>query len=140
MIHLLMEARKGKLKHDTNDIDTGFATAQESLHDKSREHEITTMTDEDMVAQAMIFFFAGFDSSSNFMCYMAHELALHTDVQEKLQNEIDATLHECGHVTYDALMKMRYMDMVISGKLQFTFSFFRFSVLFLLFRNVEVLA
>ncbi|KAJ8926642.1 hypothetical protein NQ314_020976 [Rhamnusium bicolor] len=97
MIHLLMEARKGIHKHEENGtIDTGFATALES----------------DI---ALIFFFAGFDSVSGLMCFTAYELATNPDVQDKLREEIYATLEECGgKLTYDGLLKMKYMDMVVS--------------------------
>ena len=50
------------------------------------------------------------------MCHMAYELALNPDVHVKLQKEIDDTLDTCnGKLTYDDLMHMKYMDMVISG-------------------------
>lgn len=49
---------------------------------------------------------------------MAYELALNEDIQKKLQEEIDTTLMKCnGKITYDALIKMKYLDMVVSGKL-----------------------
>lgn len=48
---------------------------------------------------------------------MANELAQNEDVQRKLQNEIDETIENLDgkELTYDALMKMKYLDMVISG-------------------------
>lgn len=76
------------------------------------------LSDDDITAQALIFFFAGFDSISTAVCHMAYELALNEDIQKKLQEEIDTTLMKCnGKITYDALIKMKYLDMVVSGKL-----------------------
>ncbi|KAF5303278.1 hypothetical protein FQA39_LY10017 [Lamprigera yunnana] len=90
MIHLLLEAR-------------------------SREE----LSDEDITAQALIFFFAGFDSVSTLMCFMTHELAMNVDVQKRLQSEIDDILNLCeGNLTYEALSKMKYMDMVVSEALR----------------------
>ncbi|EFN61087.1 Cytochrome P450 9e2 [Camponotus floridanus] len=44
---------------------------------------------DDMVAQAFVFFFAGFDTSSTAMSFVAYELAANPDVQIKLRQEID---------------------------------------------------
>ncbi|KAF5288092.1 hypothetical protein FQA39_LY15517 [Lamprigera yunnana] len=53
------------------------------------------------------------------MSFMAYGLALNSDVQKKLQNEIDETLTNCqGKLTYEALHKMKYMDMVVSETLK----------------------
>lgn len=71
-----------------------------------------------MHAQCLIFFFAGFDTVSNAMTLTFYELALNTDVQDKLRKEIDETWQNCnGKLYYEALIKMKYMDMVVSGKM-----------------------
>lgn len=119
MINLLLEARKGKKIDDTSNgvVDTGFATVQESaIHNTSPTKQNQGLTDVDIAAQAMIFFFAGFDSVSTLLCFMAYELVVNPDVQKRLQEEIDDTLRECnGKLTYEALLKMKYMDMIICG-------------------------
>ncbi|KAK5641884.1 hypothetical protein RI129_010431 [Pyrocoelia pectoralis] len=111
MIHLLMEARKGKLKHEHSRevIDSGFAEERQKLQ----------LTDDDVTAQALIFFFAGFESVATLMCFAAYELALDSFVQEKLRHEIDNLLREGnGTLTYETLMKMEYLDMVVSETLR----------------------
>lgn len=120
MIHLLLEARKGLLKEDDDvKIDTGFATVEESNLGISQFTKKLEITDEDIISQALIFFFAGFDSVSALMCFMAYELALNIDIQRKLRNEILDTYKECnGKLTYESLMKMKYMDMVVSETLR----------------------
>ncbi|XP_017770148.1 PREDICTED: cytochrome P450 9e2-like [Nicrophorus vespilloides] len=120
MINLMMEARKGRLKHEeeTNFNETGFATVEESDIGKMKvkKHEIT---DDDITAQALIFFFAGFETVSTLMCFMAYELAVNPDIQSKLMKEVDETYAECdGKLTYEKLSTMKYMDMVISETLR----------------------
>ncbi|GJQ77433.1 hypothetical protein Trydic_g20831 [Trypoxylus dichotomus] len=121
MINQLLEARKGKKFYEEPSngiVDTGFATVQEStIHTANKPKQ--EFTDVDIAAQALIFFFAGFDSVSTLMCFMGYELAVQPDIQKKLQDEIDETLRECnGKLTYEALMKMKYMDMVICETLR----------------------
>lgn len=71
----------------------------------------------DIAAQALIFFFAGFDSVTSAMAFVAYELAVNPEIQKKLRVEIEETNSECdGKLTYEALMRMKYMDMVVSGK------------------------
>lgn len=93
MIHLLMQAR-----------------------DNEKGIEMTT---DDIIAQAFIFFLAGFDTSSRLMCFVSHVLSHHPDIQERLREEVDTVLgDEEGDITYDTLVKMKYMDMVLSETLR----------------------
>lgn len=71
--------------------------------------------DDDLTAQAVIFLFAGFDTSSTLMCFMYHELALNPDVQKKLQKEIDEVRNNNKKITYEVIQNMKYLDMVVSG-------------------------
>lgn len=122
MIHLLTEARKGRL-HYTEDEKTskeaGFATAVESNFttiEKSKRLEITEM---DIIAQAMIFFFAGFETTSIMMSMMAYELAVNQDIQDRLIKEIDNHLQDTdGKITYEGINKLKYLDMVLSEVLR----------------------
>nr|QTM97433.1 Cytochrome P450 [Sitophilus oryzae] len=76
-------------------------------------------TNEDITAQAVIFFFAGFDSVSSVMTFLSYELAINQTIQNKLREEIYATLKENdGNVTYEAIVHMKYLDMVVSEALR----------------------
>ncbi|KAJ3624850.1 hypothetical protein MTP99_018441 [Tenebrio molitor] len=121
MINLLLQARKPNFKYEQSQSlpDTGFATVEESEIGQDQKLSKKDITDEDITAQAFIFFFAGFDSVSSLLCFMSHELAVNQDVQEKLMQEVDDTWNECdGKITYEALMSMKYMDMVVSETLR----------------------
>lgn len=117
MIHLLMEARKGKSKQDEAvNVNEGFAVVEESQVGKVKVPNKEELTDVDITAQALIFFTAGFDTVSSAMTFMSYELAVNPDIQKRLQKEIDDAVRKCnGSLTYEALMKMEYMDMVLSG-------------------------
>ena len=121
MIHLLLEARKNGLKHeDTETVqDTGFATVAESEITKNPKIKKTEITDQDIISQALIFFFAGFDTVSTLMSFISYELAVNPDIQNRLIDEVDETLETCkGKLTYEALLGMKYMDMVVSETLR----------------------
>jgi cytochrome P450 family 9 len=72
--------------------------------------------DDDLAAQAVLFFLAGFDTASTLLCFASHQLATHPDIQSRLQEEIDMTLKkDGGNLTYETVLGMKYLDMVISG-------------------------
>lgn len=73
-----------------------------------------------MVAQCLVFFFAGFETVSTLLSFMAHELACNEDVQERLYEEIVATERELKGkpITYEAIQKFKYLDMVVSETLR----------------------
>ncbi|CAL1682604.1 unnamed protein product [Lasius platythorax] len=74
---------------------------------------------DDLVAQAAIFFTAGFETSSTTMAFTLYELAIHTEIQNKLRREILEALNETdGNITYDMLLSLPYLDMVVSETLR----------------------
>jgi cytochrome P450 family 6 len=78
---------------------------------------LTEFTDNLLASQAFIFFVAGFETSSTALSFCLHELALNTEVQERLRNEIDSTLEKYeGKITYDGIQSMPYIDKVIAGE------------------------
>ncbi|XP_052131877.1 cytochrome P450 6A1 [Frankliniella occidentalis] len=77
----------------------------------------TKLTQKEIAAQVFVFFIAGFETTSTTTSFALYELAKHPDVQEKVLQEIDATLKKYnGQVTYEAIMDMPYMEMVIQGE------------------------
>lgn len=68
----------------------------------------------DICAQAFVFFFGGFESTSTLMCFAAYEIAVNDDIQRRLQNEIDQVLEDRdGEVTYGAINEMKFLDAII---------------------------
>ncbi|EAT41568.1 AAEL006784-PA [Aedes aegypti] len=121
MIHMLMEVRKGALKHEKDEQDTkdaGFATVEESQVGKTTHSRI--WKDNELVAQCFIFFVAGFDTVSTGLTFLAYELALNPEIQQRLYEEIieTETTLEGKSLTYEVLQKMKYLDMVVSEGLR----------------------
>ncbi|XP_067009302.2 probable cytochrome P450 6a14 [Anabrus simplex] len=77
------------------------------------------MTDSLLAAQAFVFFFAGFETSSTAISFALYELAVNPDIQARLREEVDNTLEECdGKITYEAIQNMEYLDRVLSETLR----------------------
>ncbi|XP_026324881.1 probable cytochrome P450 9f2 [Hyposmocoma kahamanoa] len=120
MIHLLMEARKGKLTHDeesSQDKDAGFAAVEESSFGMRQVNRV--WSDDDLIAQAILFFVAGFETVSSAMSFLLYELAINPDMQEKLYQEIRKNdAQNKGKFDYNSVQNMVYMDMVVSETLR----------------------
>ncbi|KPP59069.1 hypothetical protein Z043_123047 [Scleropages formosus] len=80
---------------------------------KAKVHE-ARLTDHEILSQSMIFIFAGYETSSSSLTFLAYNLATNPDVMKKLQNEIDKVFPNKAPVTYDEMMQMEYLDMVFN--------------------------
>lgn len=75
---------------------------------------------EEIAAQAFIFFFAGFETSSTTIMFAIYELALNLKMQWRVRNEIKMVLQKYGGIlTYKAMMDMKYLKQVVDGKQKF---------------------
>ncbi|XP_073945699.1 cytochrome P450 9e2-like [Choristoneura fumiferana] len=120
MIHLLMELKKGNLAYEedtTSTGDAGLAAVEESSVGKSSSNRV--WADEDLLAQAVIFFVAGFESVAQVMTFLIYELAFNPDIQEKLVKEIRETDRKNGgRLDFTSIQEMTYLDMVMSELLR----------------------
>lgn len=77
---------------------------------------------EDIAAQAFLFFFAGFETSSTTMAFCLYEISLRPDIQDRLRQEICESYEKNGNTfTYDSILSLNYLDQVISGKVECNF-------------------
>ncbi|MEE6521163.1 hypothetical protein FKM82_019239, partial [Ascaphus truei] len=93
-------------------------TADNDPLSEGGNHGYKELTDTEIMAQALVFMLAGYETTSTALMFLSYNLATHPDVQCKLQNEIDKYLPNKAPPTYDALMQMEYCDMVINESLR----------------------
>nr|UZE89903.1 cytochrome P450 CYP9GK5 [Chrysoperla zastrowi sillemi]UZE89906.1 cytochrome P450 CYP9GK5 [Chrysoperla zastrowi sillemi] len=114
ILHLLIQAQKGALKDDSVEENKGFVGTESKT-----VGNIKKLDDDDIAAQAFLFFLGGFETTSILMCFTIFELALNPDIQERLLNEIQNTLSESnGEFSYDVVHKMKYLDMIVTETLR----------------------
>jgi len=77
------------------------------------------ITTEQLAAQAFLFFVAGFETSSTTMTFVLYEIAKNSDIQENLRQEIKRVLSQFDNkLTYEAMLEMKYLQMVIDETLR----------------------
>ncbi|NWI92707.1 CP3AT protein, partial [Pitta sordida] len=95
-----------QLMIESQSSDDGSKSAEANL-DK-------TLSDEEILAQSLIFVFAGYETTSSTLSYVAYNLATHPDVQQRLLDEVEAHLPNKAAPTYSAITQMEYLDMVVN--------------------------
>uniref|UniRef100_A0A7N6AWP7 unspecific monooxygenase n=1 Tax=Anabas testudineus TaxID=64144 RepID=A0A7N6AWP7_ANATE len=87
--------------------------------DSQKDNEVEKgLNDHEILSQAMIFIFAGYETSSSALTFLSYNLATNPDVMKRLQQEIDSTFPNKAPVEYQALMQMEYLDSVINESLR----------------------
>lgn len=77
------------------------------------------LTGDMLVAQAAIFFTAGFESSASTISFTLCELAMQPHLQSRLRNEIlDVMEKNQGKLSYEDIRDMEYLNMVVSETLR----------------------
>ncbi|KAK9702063.1 Cytochrome P450 [Popillia japonica] len=86
---------------------------------KNGEDGDNTLSFSEIAAQAFVFFIAGFETSSTLFSFALMELAVNEDVQDRLRNEVNEVLNRNnGEITYEDVLGMRYLDMVVNETLR----------------------
>ncbi|KAK6644071.1 hypothetical protein RUM43_000336 [Polyplax serrata] len=104
VIHILKESRKMN-----DNIENGNLV----------KVKLPELTDEDIAAQAVLFYFGGFETMGTLLGFLSYELALHPDIQQQVYEEVKTITEANEGVTYDGIMhQMKYLDMVINETLR----------------------
>lgn len=108
-LQLLIEAKNDELK------EKGVVEENEPEIPKSGKMKLT---ESHILAQSILFFFAGFDTAETLLIFAAYELAVNPEIQETLYAELKETYESNNKLSYDLVMKMEYLDKVISETLR----------------------
>ncbi|KAL3283522.1 hypothetical protein HHI36_006661 [Cryptolaemus montrouzieri] len=72
-----------------------------------------------VIAQAFIFFVAGFETTASTISFTLYELCLNSKIQKKLKENIRETLRKHDNkLTYNAVAEMDYLDSVVKETLR----------------------
>ncbi|ODM92848.1 Cytochrome P450 6k1 [Orchesella cincta] len=121
-LQLMMDVKDGLLKGEENsketlEVMTGTDDGSgAALHSQSE----IKFDDDDIVANSVLFLIGGFDTTQSLLIFAAYNLALEQDVQEKLLKEVKASFDKNGgKLTYDEVLGMNYLDMVVNETLRY---------------------
>ncbi|CAG2101065.1 unnamed protein product [Medioppia subpectinata] len=75
---------------------------------------VGTLTPDELTAQGILFFIAGYDTTSAALTHAIHYLSKHPDCQQILYEE----LRSCDEFTYEKLSQLKYLNAVINETLR----------------------
>nr|QEP99752.1 cytochrome CYP6AB51 [Glyphodes pyloalis] len=92
---------------------------ERTLPDGTPERVVFEFDDIIITAQMIVFFAAGFETSSSTTSYTLHQLAFHPEIQKKVQQEIDEVLTKHNNkLSYDAVKEMSYLEWVFKESMR----------------------
>lgn len=121
-LQLMMDAQEGKLTttaENSGGRDNQLFNLGEDLKPDASFSSDKTLSEDQAMAQCVLFFLAGQDTSSSVIAYTLYLLAIHPDVQEKLRKEVDECFSTHGeHPSMDVVTKLTYLHCVVSEALR----------------------
>lgn len=74
--------------------------------------------DVKIIANSILFFLAGYETTSTLLFWASYALVTNPDVQEKLYQEVKTVKEEAGNFDYETLFSMKYLDAFIRETLR----------------------
>ena len=111
-IQLMLNTHGSQQSGNFSDTDTDLSYNEVS---KELRHNAKSkfLSMEEMQGQAFLFLGAGYETTATTLSFICYYLALHPEIQSKLQREIDEHFPVQGKdINYDTVQKLPYLDMV----------------------------
>ena len=91
----------------------------EAAKQDEKDPSDTGLTDEEIIANMILFLIAGYDTTKLLLSWTSFELARRPDIQERLRDEILQVIKSpLDEVDYDAIMSLKYLDAVMHESLR----------------------
>lgn len=121
LVNKVTKEREGKAKIRKDFMDFMIELKEQGKVTKCNADKIVELeiTDALVAAQALVFYAAGFESSSGTMSFLLYELAVNPEVQERCYKEIILVMEKYnGALTYEALHELNYLSMTYDETLR----------------------
>lgn len=75
-------------------------------------------TDVKIIANSILFFNAGYETTSTLLTWSSYALSMNPDVQENLHKEVKQAKESKGELDYETLFELKYLDAFINETLR----------------------
>ncbi|XP_049272775.1 cytochrome P450 3A24 isoform X1 [Rhipicephalus sanguineus] len=120
-LQLMIEAREGRLSQcgDSTDEPGSCFTDDGAEAKLNGTTNAKVLTEDEALAQCVLFFVGGQETTASMVAFAAHLLAVHPDVQDKLRREVDECIATHGsEPSMDAVARLKYLHCIVSETLR----------------------
>lgn len=117
LLQLFIQLRNtGKISDDNDKL----------WHDvESTAENLKAMSIDMIASNSFLFYIAGSETTAATTSFTIYELAMYPEILKKAQSEVDECLQRHGlkpqgRLTYEAIQDMKYLDLCVMGKQEFS--------------------
>ncbi|XP_054156812.1 cytochrome P450 3A9-like [Oppia nitens] len=81
---------------------------------KEVKHNDIQLTDDEIKANCVVFYEAGYETTSTALGFVAHILVNNQDIQDRVRQEVRKLYETDGRLDYNTVSKLEYMECVIN--------------------------
>jgi len=113
-LQLLLDAHADETNYETEKL----SAFEETTDIKQWKSIKRALTEEEIVANSLLFFLVGYETTATIVGWMTYNLSLDENVQDKLYDDIMTVLKKYKKIDYEAVAKMTYLDQVFCESLR----------------------
>ena len=117
LLQLMIDAHRDAESHHGEAENYHNEADDDSEHLGREDTSKRPLTDDEILANSIMFLLAGYDTTASTLTWLAYCLATNMEVQDKLIVEIDQNLGG-DSPKHDDVMRLKYIDMVVSETLR----------------------
>ena len=113
----MLDAQEGRLRLEKKEELNTYEKDAQFKNMPNKKDSPVEFDDDNVLAQCLLFFFGGADTLESLLTFVAYELAMNPNAQEKLAQEVIPVMAQNdGNIFYDDVQDLKYLDMVVHGK------------------------
>lgn len=114
----IISARK-KARTSNDDFVATLMELQKVVREEPDSETGRLLNDTIIMAQGVVFFTAGFETTANTLCTLCYNLAKNPDIQDKVYEEIASVMEGHGNrIDHETISEMKYLDAAIQEDLR----------------------
>ncbi|XP_035214390.1 cytochrome P450 3A19-like [Stegodyphus dumicola] len=121
LLQLMLDAKTDETSTVTTDDLTAkdnIDTTENQTTGSSSGKIIRQMTDAEIISNSLLFFLAGYETTSNALAFTTHFLLNYPEIQDKVREEVLQLLKSENELDYYSVNKLQYLDNVLHESLR----------------------
>ena len=108
MLQLMIEAESCEVLSISTDMNNNSV-----VESKGKESKKSKMTNDEIAANTVLFFDAGYETTSTALAYVTHLLINRQDIQDRVRQEVQQLFESEGQLNYNTVTQLKFLEQVI---------------------------